>query len=97
MLAYYSANPEATPGRIKQGEIDMQIDCSDIHACMERRSITGTMQGMSSYHFKRHRVHTKPLIMYMMGDSSLLDKPLLGIVGPRKPSVYAQQVTQDLF
>ena len=48
-------------------------------------------------HFKLRRLIQSPYIITAIGDLGVLDKPLLWIVGPRKPSMYATDVLKDLF
>ena len=38
-----------------------------------------------------------PYIIYYVGDISLLEKDILGIVGPRKMSVYGEKVVETLL
>lgn len=48
-------------------------------------------------HYKFSSIVSKPYIVYSQGDVSLLDKKLIAIVWPRKPSSYLQQVMGDFF
>jgi len=50
-----------------------------------------------SQHSRRSRVKPQPYIVYYVWDISLLDKHILGIVGPRKMSIYGQKVIETLF
>ena len=48
-------------------------------------------------HYKFGSIVSKPYIVYSQWDISLLDKPLIAIVWPRKASNYHQQVMEDFF
>jgi DNA processing protein len=43
------------------------------------------------------RVKSIPYLVYYLGDLSLLDKNILGVVGPRKMSAYGKNVLEHLF
>lgn len=42
-------------------------------------------------------IKPQPYIIYYIGDLSLLDRSILGIVGPRKMSLYGKEVVESLF
>ena len=42
-------------------------------------------------------IKPQPYVVYYLGDITLLDKPILGIVGPRKMSEYGKKVVETLF
>jgi DNA processing protein len=71
----------------KSAELAKRCDTHDIH---------GNDAADSSYHYKRSRLSSVPPVMYRKGDITLLDRPILSIVGPRMPSMFLQTVTQDL-
>lgn len=49
------------------------------------------------YHYKFHSVQSKPYIIHYMWDLSLLDKNILWVVWPRKPSNYSNKILRNLF
>jgi len=48
-------------------------------------------------HDKRSRIKPRPYIIYYIWNLSLLDKHILGIVGPRKMSMYGEKIIQNIF
>jgi len=48
-------------------------------------------------HKRFSSIKPQPYIVYYLGDITLLDKNILGIVGPRKMSEYAKKVVETLF
>jgi DNA processing protein len=50
-----------------------------------------------SRHFKLKRLVNAPYLVTGIWDISLLDRSLLAVVWPRKSSLYAMQVVEDLF
>ncbi len=62
-----------------------------------QNNIHGVVVWESDYHTKFHNILSKPYIMHYMWDISLLDKNIIWIVWPRKPSDYSHQVLQKFF
>lgn len=50
-----------------------------------------------SRHFKLKRLVNAPYMITALGDVSLLDQSLLWVVWPRKISIYAQEILNDIF
>lgn len=51
----------------------------------------------ASEHLRFSGIKPQPYIVYYLGDITLLDKHILGIVGPRKMSEYGKKVIETLF
>ncbi len=50
-----------------------------------------------NYHHTFHAIKPRPRVLYALGDLTLLDRKILGVVWPRQASVYAEQVMHDFF
>ncbi len=50
-----------------------------------------------NYHNSFYALKPKPRELYALGNLQVLDKKILWVVGPRKMSVYADQVMRDFF
>lgn len=68
----------------------------DIASRMHHRKIGARVGQTAEYPFVFESLSWAPYIVYYLGNASLLNDPLLSIVGPRKPSVYAQTIVKDL-
>lgn len=66
-------------------KIQERVDEEQIHAIF------------ASEHPRFSGIKPQPYIIYYLGDISLLDKNILGIVGPRKMSEYGKKVIETLF
>lgn len=97
----YSAHPDITFWDLKNSDFS-KYDISDlqlqqVQSIFQEHDIQAFMMWEEWYHYKFHTIPSKPYIVHYMWDISLLDKNILGIVGPRKPSVYSHKVLQKLF
>ena len=72
-------------------------DLQEIQTIFEKNDIHGVMPWDEYYHPKFHTIPSKPYIMHYIWDISLLDRQILGIVWPRKPSLYSPKVLQKFF
>lgn len=97
----YSANEQMTFGDLKNSEFaKYPIDDSQLQKIQDifaQYNIQWFMMWEEWYHYKFHAIQSKPYIFHYIWDISLLDKNILGIVWPRKPSVYSHKVLQKLF
>lgn len=50
-----------------------------------------------NYPQKLKEIYNPPLVLFYRGDITLLDSPLLGVVGARQNSVYANQVLEKII
>lgn len=94
---YYSANPEATPGQLKTGEYALDYDISAVSDRMDKLQICGMVNSDPDFHRKLSHIPSPPKVLYWQGDISLLHRPILGVVGPRQMSPYAEKVLDQLF
>jgi DNA processing protein len=70
----------------------------ELTARMEKWGVIGITREMSTYPPALLEVKTPPRFFYAMGNFSLLEQSaLLGIVGPREMSPYAERVMEALF
>ena len=92
----WSADPEVTPGQLKEDSYQFVWSCNEIHDRLVKQNIHAWVLDEDDYHFKLHRCSSKPIVLYYRGENWLLDKWLLAVVGPRKPTSYLTQVTKDV-
>ena len=71
--------------RQRYAKMQERVDEEQIHAIF------------ASEHPKFSGIKPQLYIVYYLGDISLLDKNILGIVGPRKMSEYGKKVIETLF
>ena len=92
-----SADPVVTPSTLKTDTYTFEGDTSAVTQRCEQHQVDAFFVSEAGYHYKLHRCLSKPTVLYRIGNISLLDQPLLAVVGPRKPSLYLQQIVEDLF
>lgn len=93
----YSLDDKIPVTQLKAEEFDVsKYDTTQIQQWMQKHAIQVSMIGDDA-HYKLNSIVNKPFVMYSQGDLSVLDQPMLAIVGPRKPSTYIQQVMTDFF
>lgn len=91
----YSLDEDVKIKALRAGEVDSDAyETTAIEQWCAQKGIQVHVLG-DQYHYKRHGVTSKPYIVYAMGDMSLLDRPLLGIVWPRRVSAYIRTVMDD--
>lgn len=61
-----------------------------------RGCIVNNMQKLASYPSKLQVLKQKPTVLYYLGNTQLLHKPIVAIVGSRKPGQYTKQITYKL-
>ena len=85
---------------VKDLRVGNILECPDTTVLQQRlndHNIDWMVADELGYHFKFLKVPSKPYIVYTKGNQHVLDMPLLGIVGPRRASSYAQGVMKDFF
>jgi len=92
----YSLDSSVTLTDIKQGEIDLKIDGSELIKRMEHHKIQTSIVG-KWWHFKFEKIKSPPYILYHQWDIWHLDFPMIAIVWPRKMSWYQERVLRDFF
>ncbi len=97
----YSAHEKITFGDLKNlWNFDGTISLKDIQNVQDdfmAHNIKAFTMWSEDYHYKFHGVSSKPYIIHYMWDISLLDKNILGIVWPRKPTNYSNKILRKLF
>lgn len=93
----YSSQESLTVGQLKEGNYDPSGDMLVTSHWMESREIHAVVEGEIGYHPKFSTISSKPYILYYQGNLFLLNKPLLGIVGPRKHSDFAKSMVQKII
>lgn len=94
---YYSLDKELGIKKLKVWEIDQKYDTKNLESWMGKHAIYRQIADEEGYHFKLHRIASKPYIIYYQWNIELLNASLLWIVGPRKVSNYAKSVMKDAF
>lgn len=97
LAAIYSADAKLSLTDLKKGNYDQAFDTSKILAYAQDHQIFALTQQDNSYPKRLKNQTSSPFLFYYQGDISLLERPILGIVGPRNPSDYAGQVMNSLF
>lgn len=96
-LARYSQDPQLTLSQLKKQKVPVDWVPGSESKYAEKYHICGTIQGERSYPKKLLHYSSAPYLLYYQGNLELLQQPLLGIVGPRGASEYAQQVMCKFF
>ena len=99
---YYSLDEAVTPRQLREmSEISFEEEEKEkaeiLQKWMEKFQVKALFEGMTDYPEKLLQVKNTPYIVYAMGDVSLLQKKILGIVGPREMSEYAEQLLEAFF
>lgn len=64
---------------------------------MDKNAIYGMVSREESFHPRVLRIPSPPKVVYRQGDLTLLERSILGVVGPRLMSPYAEKVLRELF
>lgn len=100
-ILMYSANEQITFWDLKNltwSGYNITVDkLQEIQDTFLQNNIKAFTMWTQDYHYKFYSVQSKPYIIHYMWDISLLDKNILGVVGPRKPSNYSNKVLRKLF
>ncbi len=96
LLLDYSLSEDLTLSRLRKWW-KSEIDPLPLLDWIEKNGVFGYVQDDAHYHYKLHHMSQQPYLYYAIGDQRILNKPLLGIVGPRKMTRYAQKVLEKLF
>lgn len=100
-ILIYSTDEEMTYSELKNlNSENKNISMEDIQKTQEifqNNNIKWCVLWEENFHSKFHNIPNTPYIMHYMWNLSLLDKPILGIVWPRKPSPYSFKVLQNMF
>lgn len=54
------------------------------------------MRGSPGYPLLLEEISDPPLILYARGDTKILEKPCIAVVGTRKPTIYGLQIAQGI-
>lgn len=93
----YSSQEDITVGHLKQANYDPSIDTTVVAHWMASREISAVVEWEVDFPTKLYQVQSKPYIIYYQGNISLLNKPILGIVGPRNHSDFAKTIVQKVI
>lgn len=100
-ILHYSAHPDITFWDLKSGDFSKykiaQSDLNNIKQVFLENKIKAFLMWEDSYHHKFHSIPSKPFIIHYLWDISLLDKKILALVWPRKPSIYSRKVLEHFF
>jgi len=95
----YSLDPKITLKEIEE-QRDPLYDANKytkLQEWMTENNVWAMVASDKDFHYKLLSIKPPVRIMYYMGDISLLNRKILGIVGPRKMSLYGKQVLESLF
>lgn len=93
----YSSQEDITIGKLKQSDYNSTLDTTIVDHWMQNRDIKAVVEWEIGYNPKLSFIPSRPYILYYQGDISLLNKPILGIVGPRKHSDFANTMVQKIL
>ncbi len=100
-ILIYSSDENMTYSELKNLDSEkINISVAQIQKTQEmfeKNGIKACILWESDFHSKFHNILNTPYIVHYIWDISLLDKQILGIVGPRKPSQYSFKVLQNMF
>ena len=100
-ILMYSAHEKVTFWDLKNLKwLDYPITVDQVQKIQDifrQNDIKAFTMWSEDYHYKLHSVSAKPYIIHYMWDISLLDKNILWVVWPRKPSNYSNKVLRKLF
>lgn len=94
---YYSLDPDLWIKQLRIWETEQVYDTATLAQWMKEQWVSWQLADLEGYHFKFHRVPSKPYIIYYQGNIDILNQSILWMVGPRKVSNYAKQVMEDIF
>lgn len=95
----YSLDPKITLKQIQeQGYTDYDANkYAKLQEWLSEHEIWAMMDSEDDFHYRLLPIRPKVHLLYYLGDISLLNKKILGIVGPRKMSNYGKKVLETLF
>ncbi len=100
-ILLYSTDENITYSELKNlDSSNFNISLDDLQKTQElfeKNNIKACIMWQPDFHTKFHNINYTPYIMHYIWDISLLDKQILGIVWPRKPSQYSFKVLQNMF
>ncbi len=100
-ILMYSAHDKITFWDLKNlSWLEHTVTVSQIQKVQDicvKNNIKAFTMWTEDYHYKFHSVQSKPYIIHYMWDLSLLDKNILWVVWPRKPSNYSNKILRKLF
>lgn len=98
-VLYYSLCQKVSISQLKEieyCELD-SLEEEKLLKWMDCNHIQAFSQEMSDYPHRLLQIPSAPYLFYAIGNLDLLSKNILGIVGPRMMSGYAEQVMESLF
>lgn len=95
----YSLDPKITLQQLKNQQYPSYDIASytGLQAWVQENNIQSVRDMDSDIHYKFLAIRPKVHHFYYVGDIGLLNQKILGIVGPRKMSVYSKKVVETLF
>ena len=97
----YSTDEDMTYSELKNLDSEKtNISLDELQKTQEifqKNNIKACIMWQPDFHAKFHNINYTPYIMHYIGNLSLLDKQILGIVWPRQPSQYSFRVLQNMF
>ncbi len=91
VLSHFSDQKKETVKTLIQ-----QFSFDKIQEQLDKKGVSMLLWTSPSYPALLRQIPDPPLVLFYKGNVDLLDSPLLGVVGPRKPSDYGCQVTRHL-
>lgn len=98
-ILYYSLDDKITIKQLKESEniIKDPIREEKLIHWMDKYHIQGYTENSPEYPLKFKLIQNNPHLFYAIGNTEILQKKVLWIVGPRQMSSYGEQVLEELF
>lgn len=93
----YASEPKITPAQLRDITSVPDLQATKISERAEKYNIHAFVHEPGLNHFKLQQIKSPPYITFAQGDMSILDKPIIAIVGPRRMSSYAEHILNLLF
>jgi len=96
----YSLDPKLTLKQLKKWDLpkpQKTPEQTQLKTFITQHNIQGSCIKDTNFHYKFSHIKSAPYLMYRIWDITLLNKPILAIVGPRLMTTYAKQILNQLF
>ncbi len=96
----YSLESSISLSQLRAAGVDAvdfgDFDVDTLKKWLDEHRIVPSLVGDDA-HYKFTTILSKPLVLYEMWERSLMDRPLLAIVGPRKMSAYQEKIVKEFL
>ncbi len=93
----YSSSSSPTIGQLKEWLFFDDSELQSVSDQMTSLWVKAICDQDPEFPAKAHKMRPAPYILYYQWDISLLNRPILGVVWPRQPSIYAGKILDRMF